>query len=185
MKCIARTIGEQIDHFCRISSLLKEIGTDVTHLLWKDHSQRHLDVFKAVGLPSWADVAVFFFLIDGVGKYQVEEFSDSTYLPLNEILPDIIRQKIKHIEYGHAKMEDLCSDVKEKKETQQVLNRWYPLALDMFGRTESRRSARYIEWGIKRRTNAEARRAFIEEINPLIGNLGLDVPDEKERRKYL
>ena len=71
------------------------------------------------------------------------------------------------------------------KITPNALNRWYPQALDMFGRSESRRSERYIEWGLKRRTNAEARRAYIEEVNPLIVELGLDVPDEKKGRLYL
>jgi len=71
------------------------------------------------------------------------------------------------------------------KITPNALNRWYPLALDMFGRSESWRSERYIEWGIKRRTNAEARAAYIEEVNPLIAEFGLAVPDEKKGRLYL
>ncbi len=71
------------------------------------------------------------------------------------------------------------------KITPNALNRCYPLALDMFGRSESRRSDRYIEWGIKRRTNAEARLAYSEEVNPLIAEFGLDVPDEKKGRLYL
>ena len=41
--------------------------------------------------------------------------------------------------------------------TPNARNRWYPLALDMFGHSGSRRSQRYIEWGIKRRTNGVAR----------------------------
>ena len=128
---------------------------------------------------------MFCFLVDRVGKYQVEEFVDSTYVPLNEALPGIISEEVGHIGYGHVKMKELCGDGKGRREAQEALNRWYPLALDMFGRSESRRSERYIEWGLKRRTNAEARRAYIEEVDLLIVEIGLDVPDEKKGRLYL
>ncbi len=87
--------------------------------------------------------------------------------------------------FGQTKMKELCSNGTGREEAQQALNRWYPMALDMFGRSESRRSGDYIEWGLKRRMNAEARKAYIEEVNPLIAKLGLDVPDEKKGRKYL
>ncbi len=182
---LSRIIGEEIDHFRKIDKLLKEIHGDGTALLGKDKSMRYLDAFKVTEVPTWADVAVFCFLIDRVGKYQVEEFNDSTYLPLNEILPGIVHEEIGHIAYGYSKVRELSSDGKGREETQQALDRWYPLALDMFGRSESRRSERYIEWGIKRRTNAEARTAYIEEVNPLISKLGLHVPDERKGRVYL
>ena len=185
MHRLSRIIGEEIDHFRKINGLLKEIRKDGTALLSKNSSERYLDAFKVTDVPTWADVAVFCFLIDRVGKFQVEEFVDSTYVPLNETLPGIISEEIGHVTYGHAKVTELCVNGKGRREVQQVLNRWYPLGLDMFGRSKSRRSERYIEWGLKRRTNAEARRAYIEEVSPLIAELGLDVPDETKGRLYL
>jgi 1,2-phenylacetyl-CoA epoxidase catalytic subunit len=58
-------------------------------------------------------------------------------------------------------------------------------ALDMFGRSESTRDRRYVYWGLKRRTNAEARNEFIQEVDPLIRKLGLKVPDPLKGRQYL
>ena len=87
--------------------------------------------------------------------------------------------------YGHEKMKELCADAKGKQQAQLALNRWLPLGLDMFGRSDSRRSERYIEWGLKRRTNNEARMGYMEEVRPLIAELGLEIPDEREGRKYL
>ena len=185
MHRLARIIGEEIDHFRKIDGLLKEIHGDGTALLWKENSERFLDVFKVTETPTWADVAAFCFLIDRVGKYQVEEFIDSTYLPLNEVLPGIIGEEIGHVAYGHEKMKELCADAKGKQQAQLALNRWLPLGLDMFGRSDSRRSERYIEWGLKRRTNNEARMGYMEEVRPLIAELGLEIPDEREGRKYL
>jgi len=185
MHRISRITGEEIDHFRKFNRLLNEIKLDATPLLWKKNAERYLDAFKVTDVPTWGDVAAFCFLIDRVGKYQVEEFIDSTFLPLNEVLLGILSEEVGHINYGHLKMKELCGDDKGSEEAQRALDRWYPLALDMFGRSDSRRSERYLEWGLKRRTNAEARRAYCEEVNPLIADLGLDVPDAKKGRKYL
>ena len=62
---------------------------------------------------------------------------------------------------------------------------WYIKALDMFGRSDSVRDQRYIYWGLKRRTNAQAREEFIREVNPLIEKMGLTVPDPLRDRQYL
>lgn len=184
---LSRMIGEEIDHFRKFNRLLKEINSDGTSLLWRQSSERYLDALKMSDLPTWGDVAVFSFLIDRVGKYQLEEFVDSSYLPLNEtaLLPVIISEEMQHIAYGQKQITELCGDAKGRVEAQRAVNRWYPLALDMFGRSTSRRCLRYLEWGLKRRTNAEARREYIEEVNPLIAEMGLEVPDEAVGRKYL
>lgn len=184
---LSRMIGEEIDHFRRFNRLLKEISADGTGLLGKESSERYLDALKVSELPTWGDVIAFSFLIERVGKYQLEEFLDSSYVPLNEmaLVPVIIGEESQHIAYGQSKMMDLCADSKGRAEAQRALGRWYPLALDMFGRSNSRRCWRYLEWGLKRRTNAEARRDYIEEINPQIAAMGLEIPDEAAGRKYL
>jgi hypothetical protein len=53
------------------------------------------------------------------------------------------------------------------------------------GRSYSERDRRYIHWGLKRRTNAQAREEYIREVNPLIEKLGLTVPDPLKDRQYL
>ena len=55
----------------------------------------------------------------------------------------------------------------------------------MFGRSESARTERYIEWGLKRRTNGDARQQYVTEMEPKIAALGLFVPDRLQGRKYL
>ena len=73
----------------------------------------------------------------------------------------------------------------QKERVQKGLNFWYATGLDMFGRSESRRADRYREWGLKRRTNAEARAQYVAEVNPMIESMGLEVPDPLAGRKYL
>jgi 1,2-phenylacetyl-CoA epoxidase catalytic subunit len=55
----------------------------------------------------------------------------------------------------------------------------------MFGRTGSKRSDRYIHWGLKRRANEVARKQYIEEVKPIIEGWGLKVPDPNKGRQYM
>jgi 1,2-phenylacetyl-CoA epoxidase catalytic subunit len=55
----------------------------------------------------------------------------------------------------------------------------------MFGRSDSERDRRYLHWGLKRRTNAQARQEYIQEVNPLIEKIHLKVPDPTAGRQYL
>ena len=55
----------------------------------------------------------------------------------------------------------------------------------MFGRSESARDERYIEWALKKRTNGKMRADYIAEMDPKITALGLQVPDKLAGRKYL
>lgn len=182
---VARTAAEEIDHFRKIARVAGDIGLDVSFVLSWPNEKRYLDAFRGV-IETWEDFAVFGFLIDRVGRYQLEEFLDCTYLPLERILPDIIKEELGHIEYGETKTAELASKGDESKEkVQKALDHWYVRALDMFGRSDSERVLRYIELGLKRRTNAQARQEYVKEVNPLIEKMRLKVPDPLKGRKYL
>jgi 1,2-phenylacetyl-CoA epoxidase catalytic subunit len=72
-----------------------------------------------------------------------------------------------------------------KREAQDLLGKWWPAALDMFGRSDSKNSSNYVKWGIKAHTNAELRQRYIEDTVPLIEELGLDVPPHDANRRFL
>ena len=72
-----------------------------------------------------------------------------------------------------------------RAQAQTAVDKWYVVGLDMFGKSGSARTERYLEWGLKRRTNEEARRQYIAEMEPKIAALGLVVPDRLQGRKYL
>jgi ring-1,2-phenylacetyl-CoA epoxidase subunit PaaA len=182
---VARTAAEEMDHFRKIARVAGDAGVDVSHVLSWPNQKRYLDAFRGV-IKTWEDFAVFGFLIDRVGRYQLEEFFDCTYQPLERILPIIIKEEIGHVGYGESKTAELAAKRGEAKEkVQQALDFWYVKALDMFGRSDSTRDERYIYWGLKRRTNAQAREEFIKEVNPLIQKIGLTIPDPLKDRKYL
>ena len=182
---VARTAAEEKDHYRKIARVGGDIGVDVSFVLSSPNQKRYLEAFRGI-IKTWEDFAVFGFLIDRVGRYQLEEFFGCTYKPLERILPQIMKEEVGHVGYGQSKTAELADNGDESKEKVQLaLNFWYVKALDMFGRSDSARDQRYIYWGLKRRTNAQAREEFIQEVNPLIEKIGLEVPDPLEGRQYL
>jgi len=182
---VARTAAEEMDHFRKMARVAGDIGVDVSFVLSWPNQKRYLDAFRGI-IKTWEDFAVFGFLIDRVGRYQLEEFFGCTYKPLERILPQIIKEEVGHIGYGESKTAELAARGDETREkVQRALNFWYVKALDMFGRSDSTRDQRYVFWGLKRRTNAQARQEFMQEVNPLIEKMGLKIPDPLAGRKYL
>jgi len=182
---VARTAAEEIDHYRKMACLAGDIGVDVSFVLSWPNQKRYVEAFRGQ-ITTWEDFAVFGFLIDRIGRYQLEEFIGCSYAPLEHILPDIIKEEEGHIEFGTTKTADLASkDDESKEKIQKALDYWYIKALDMFGRSDSTRSERYCYWGIKRRTNAQAREEYRKEVNPLIEQMGLKVPDPNKGRLYL
>ncbi len=182
---IARTAAEEMDHFRKVAHIAGDIGVDVSFVLSWPNQKRYLDAFRGI-IKTWEDFAVFGFLIDRVGRYQLEEFLGCTYKPLERILPQVLKEEMGHIGYGENQTAELAEKGDEAREKiQSAIDFWYVKALDMFGRADSTRDQRYIYWGLKRRTNAQARREFMREVNPLIEKMGLNIPDPLKDRKFL
>ena len=182
---VARTAAEEMDHYRKIARLAGDIGKDTSLLLSIPNQKRSLEAFRGV-IKTWEDFAVFGFLIDRVGRYQLEEFLDCSYLPLQRILPEILKEEVGHIGFGTNQTAELAAKGDEERErVQRSVDFWYIKALDMFGRSDSERSNRFCHWGLKRRSNSQARWEFIKEVGPIIQGMGLTVPDPIKDRKFL
>lgn len=180
---VAQYLAEETRHGLIAYKLLKDLGVEVTE---QDFEGAHRDLYVFdKWLESWTEFALFNFLADRAGRFQAEEWIDSTYLPLARVAPAIVRDETGHGNAGFHNLQRICRTPEGRAEVQRLLPQWYATALDMFGRSDSRRSLRYVELGLKRRTNTEARQAFIQEVEPLIQKLGLEVPDVIPLRRFL
>ena len=174
---VARTAAEEMDHYRKIAKLAGDIGTDTSFLLSIPNQKRSLEAFRGV-IKTWEDFAVF--------GFQLEEFLDCSYLPLQRILPEVLKEEIGHIGFGTNQTAELAAKGDEERErVQRSVDFWYIKALDMFGRSDSERSNRFCHWGLKRRSNSQARWEFIKEVGPIIQDMGLTVPDPIKDRKFL
>ena len=107
-------------------------------------------------------------------------------MPLQRILPEVLKEEVGHIGFGTNQTAELAAKNDESRErVQQSLNFWYVKALDMFGRSDSERSNRFCHWGLKRRSNSQARWEFKKEADSIIQSMGLTVPDPVQGRKFL
>jgi ring-1,2-phenylacetyl-CoA epoxidase subunit PaaA len=185
---VAKTAMEEIDHFRKMNRLLQELGFDASDRLFIPKAERYVDAFRGE-MPSWADWAVFGLLIDRVGQYQLDEFVNCSYLPLARQLPpfdtQILEEEKGHVQYGLLKCAELCRTSEGKRQVQAAVDKWYIVGLDMFGKSDSWRDERYIDWGLKRRTNSQARSEYMAEVAPLIQKLGLTLPNPTAGRKFL
>ncbi len=185
---VARTAAEEIDHFRKIAKLAGDVGVDTSYILSRPNQDRYVEAFRGL-ITTWEDFAVFGFLIDRVGKYQLQEFLGCSYTPLSAILEHpskIMEEEEGHIDFGTTRTAELAAKGGEAKErVQRAVDFWYVTALDMFGKSESTRAERYRNWGLKRRTNDQARQEYMAEVNPLLTQMGLQIPDPLKGRKFL
>lgn len=182
---VARTAAEEIDHYRKMARIAGEIGEDVSHVLRWSNMDRYVEAFRDT-ITTWEGFAVFGFLVDRVGKFQLHEFLDCSYVPLDRAVRTMIPEEEGHIDFGTNLSAELAAKGGEQKERmQRSVDYWYPKALDMFGMSTSKRSESFRRWGIKQRSNAQAREEYLAEVNPLIASMGLTVPDPLKDRKYL
>ena len=160
---VARTAAEEMDHYRKIAKLGRRYRRRCfLRRSAVPNKERYVEAFRGE-IKTWEDYAVFGFLIDRVGRFQLEEFIGCTYLPLARVVedPDMIREEEGHIDFGvNATAEWAAKGGETKERIQKAVNYWYVKGLDMFGNSKSYRSERYMHWGLKRRTNAEARAAI-------------------------
>ncbi len=134
---------------------------------------------------TWADDAFFHFFIDLNGAFHARDWRDSSYIPLRKISRTVERDEFGHSEMGYYFLQELCGGGKGRVLVQHLLPKWYSAALDMFGRSDSPNTPKFINWGLKGVGNAEIRRKYKAYVDSKIVALGLDVPDERHGRRFV
>ncbi len=155
-----------------------------------DHTFALLDVpyaHYAFHLPreSWADDDFFHFLVDLNGAFHARDWRESSYVPLRKMAATIERDELGHSEMGYYFLTQICEAPRGRALARQLLGKWYPAALDMFGRSDSPNAPKFIHWGLKSVGNAEIRQAYKQYVDRKLAALGLDLPDERKNRRFL
>lgn len=134
---------------------------------------------------TWADDAFFHFLIDLNGAFHARDWRESSYLPLRKISRTVERDEFGHSEMGYHFLSAICAERRGRALAQALLPKWYSAALDMFGRSDSPNTPRFIQWGLKGVGNSEIRAAYKEYIDRKLAALELELPDERQGRRFL
>src|SRR5215210_8107469 len=116
-----------------------------------------------IPLEDWVDLAWFHALIDRVGLYVGIEMTGAPYEPLAKAAPELEGDEEFHTRAGFLHLREICATPEGKAAAQERLKKWWPAALDMFGRSDSKTSPQYVKWGIKMLNNEALRQKYITE----------------------
>ena len=134
---------------------------------------------------SWADDALFHFLVDLNGAFHARDWRESSYVPLAKMSATVERDELGHSEMGYYFLTEICQTARGRTLVQRLLPKWYAAALDMFGRSDSPNVPKFIHWGLKSVGNADIRNAYKTYVDRKFVALGLDLPDERANRRFL
>ncbi|MBI1845948.1 MAG: phenylacetate-CoA oxygenase subunit PaaI [Candidatus Rokubacteria bacterium] len=134
---------------------------------------------------SWADDAFFHFFVDLNGAFHARDWRESSYVPLAKMAATVERDEVGHSEMGYLFLTEICQDAGGRALARRLLDKWYPAALDMFGRSDSTNAPKFIAWGLKSVGNAEIRQAYKGYVDAKLVALGLEPPDERLNRRFL
>lgn len=179
---------EEIGHFRYFARLLADIGIDVGYMVGQAKASRRYFPADAVNVTfhTWEERAAFSFLCELEGHYQLKELEDSTYAPVREVAPTILKEEAGHFAHGVHLMRQAAQRPESKARAQAALERFFPLALDLFGTSASRRGEAAVRWGLRKHSNGELRQIYQHDIGRHITRLGYRVPeDDPSKRKFV
>ena len=130
--------------------------------------------------PTWADVGVIGWLVDGAAIMNQIPLCRCTYGPYARAMIRVCKEESFHQRQGYDVLLKLCNGTSEQKQmAQDALNRWWWPALMMFGPSDgdSPNSAQSMQWRIKLFSNDELRQKMVDQTVPQAEYLGLVIPD--------
>src|SRR5213082_2839998 len=116
---------------------------------------------------TWADIGAIGWLVDGAAIMNQIPLCRCSYGPYARAMVRICKEESFHQRQGFEIMVTLSRGTPEQKAmAQDALNRWWWPALMMFGPhdAESTHSDQSMKWKIKRKSNDEWRKNFVDMI---------------------
>lgn len=81
-----------------------------------------------------------------------------------------------HLAHGDKTVKQMAENPETRKFLQERLNLWWPRVMNTFGKSTGGANDIYQKLGLKSRSNADVRDAFVKEINEKCAEWGLVVP---------
>ncbi|MHC4410269.1 MAG: hypothetical protein ACYS0F_14875 [Planctomycetota bacterium] len=178
---ILRMMAEELRHgYQMFSVLLSDEWSSVTDIkggqmveevLTMRTGSHVLGAFN-IDFDSFLDNITFCAIIDRVGKYQLEMQKVSAYKPMSESMPPMLREEAFHLATGVTPLrrwvEEAAVDqgMIDMKMIQEVLYKWIPRGLDMFG--DERGGGRNVKFGFKSMANGEAMMQYHAEVAGIV-----------------
>ena len=155
---------------------------DLTSMLISGR-QKYSSIFN-YPTPSYADVGVIGWLVDGAAICNQVPLCRSSYGPYARAMVRICKEESFHQRQGYELLMTMMrGTAAQRAMVQESAERfWWP-SLMMFGPPDdaSPNTAQSMAWGVKRHTNDELRQRFVDMTVPQADRLGVTLPDDELR----
>ena len=162
-----RIAMEEYGHHLKFQRLASELGLEGAS------TGRALSVFD-YRLTSWTEFVVLKALVDLAEVVLMEELLATSYLPLRRLVVDLLPEEHFHVAFGKAQTRERAGD----PAVQQAVDDLVGFTVPFFGRSVSSNNEAFRLWGVKQRTNDEARADWAARCRQFVeGELGLRFPE--------
>ncbi len=182
---------EKTDNADKVLTLMGQFGANTdryaNHHPWSDRLPRDTapgtarnahDMRLSVlnyPLDGWTDAVVMNMLMGLAVGVQLSEFLTSSYQPFAEAIREVAPIEKRHTELAIEGLEKLIAQGEKDAVTQSVAY-WWPRVNESFGAGVSARGEALKAMGLRSKSNADLRDAWIESATAALKDLGLDRP---------
>ncbi len=184
-KILLAKIQDEGGHGLYLYSAAETLGVSRNQFLtWLHEGKaKYSSIFNYPSL-NWSDIGAIGWLVDGAAIVNQVSLQRTSYGPYSRAMVRICKEESFHQRQGYEIMCKMMSGTKEQQQmAQDSLNRWWWPSLMMFGPHDgdSPRSELALKWKIKRETNDQLRKKFIDKTIPQAEFIGLKVPDDNAK----
>ncbi|MFN2465666.1 MAG: 1,2-phenylacetyl-CoA epoxidase subunit PaaA [Candidatus Dormibacteria bacterium] len=177
-------VQDEVGHAQILYSLAEDLGKprtqmldDLVHGRSKFHNVFHYPV------PTWGDVALIGWLVDGAALVTQHALLESSYAPYARALRRICAEESLHLKHGEALTLELSSGSPAQRAMfQQALDAWWEALMHFFGPPSDPAKDLLIQYRVKTKGNEQLRQEFIGRYVPRIWSLGFTLPDPALKR---
>lgn len=194
---VAQIVKDEMRHAHVIYKILDDLGEKThDHMLAHEFDWRIPEDLANIGfsrakkdkrvnifyynITYWEDFCLFNFLMDRAAGHTLEDTLESSFLPWKNAIGTIVKEENMHLAHGDKTVRLMAEDPATKPFLQERLNLWWPRVMNTFGKSTGAGNDIYQKLGLKTRSNADVRAAFVKEITEKCEAWGLVLPEYVE-----
>ena len=178
-------VQDEAGHGLYLYSAAETLGADRADLTERliEGRQKYSSIFNYPA-DTFADVGVIGWFVDGAAICNQVPLCRSSYGPYARAMVRVCKEESFHQRQGYELLLTMMRGTEgQRAMVQDAVDRWWWPSLMMFGPPDgdSPNSAQSTAWKIKRHSNDELRRRFVDMTVPQARRLGVTLPDPELR----
>ncbi len=172
-------VQDEVGHGQMLYRMSQDLGKPRDQMLrdLSTHKTKYHNVFNYPA-PTWGDIAMIQWLIDGAAIMNQKSLADGAYGPYVRTMRRINMEEAFHFKSGEDMVLTLMTGTPTQKELcQNAFDRWWYPSLMFFGPPDKPNCHNLppMRWRMKTVTNDDLRRRFVNRFVPAALDLGLQI----------